>query len=532
MSAATLYANVNTGIQAVVNQAQAGDTVIVAPGTYNEQVTINKSITLEGAQSGMDARSARGQESIVNGVNGSTAFVVAANNVVIDGFTISGNTNANVFGAGLYIQPGFSGTQITNDIIQDNIIGLFLENAPGGNQAVIQHDLFQNNNQTGPSSGTAIYFDQFTAGGAVSNVLISDNTFVGNNNAGLIASSTDTANPDTDFTITNNTFESNGGGLVLLNLGSSTIAGNTFTNSGTAIGLYGNDTNLSITGNHLTGGDGFGVQIAPSTFLGLSDMGPSSNVTVNNNDIHGFTQGAVDVETGGYTGTLDATKNWWGSASGPATGSITGPVNFTSFLSAPVGFTATTLTPGSATVTQSGSAQLVNVTVGVNSLPSGTTVNGGTVTVTLMQNGIPVTQASAQVSNGQATVQLPVSGGLPVGSYTLQESYSDTNGTFTGSSGVGTLTVAPQVSQPAQPAQPAQPTSSTPTTPSLFQAVMTLFMDGAKVALVANDLGGVLGLPAIELLINEIEATLPHAGLFGLPALGAGVSAAQDALGQ
>src|SRR5262249_16749978 len=160
--------------------------------------------------------------------------------------------------------------------------------------------------------------------------------FVGNNNAGLIASSTDTANPDTDFTITNNTFESNGGGLALLNLSSSTIAGNTFTNSGTVIKLYGNDADLSITGNHLTGGDGYGIKIAPSTVWGLPDMGPSSNITVNNNDIYGFTKGAVDVETGGYPGTLDATKNWWGSASGPTSGSITGPVNHTSFLLAPV----------------------------------------------------------------------------------------------------------------------------------------------------------------------------------------------------
>jgi parallel beta-helix repeat protein len=443
----TLFANTNTGLQAVVNAAAAGDTVVVAPGTYNEQVTISKSITLEGAQFGVDARSPRGQESVVDGVSGSTAFVVQANDVTIDGFTISGNTNANLFGAGLYIAPGVTGTQVKNDIIQDNIVGMFLENAPGGDQTVIQHDLFQNNNQPGSSSGTAIYFDQSTAGGAVTNVLIDENSFVGNNNAGLIASSTDTAHPDTDFTITNNTFSDDGGGLVLLDLHGVTVSGNTFNNSGTAIGLYGNDSNVTINGNQLNGGTVFGVQVAPSTVLGLPDMGPSSDVSVEQNDITGFSHGAIQVQTGGYTGTLDAANNWWGSANGPAAGSITGPVDSTPVLSAPAGQTVTVLVPGSATVTQSASAQVVSVVVGVQSMPAGTTITGGTVTVTLMQNGVSISQASAALSNGSATVTLGVGGNLPAGSYTLVESYSN-GGTFTDSSGTGTLTVKAQAAKP------------------------------------------------------------------------------------
>ena len=56
-------------IQAAVNKASTNDTVIVAAGMYPEAatgpLTINKTLTLLGAQNGADARNPRGAESIV-----------------------------------------------------------------------------------------------------------------------------------------------------------------------------------------------------------------------------------------------------------------------------------------------------------------------------------------------------------------------------------------------------------------------------------------------------------------------------------
>ena len=43
-------------IQAAVTQVSAGGTVIVAAGTYTENVTITKAMALQGAQVGVDAR--------------------------------------------------------------------------------------------------------------------------------------------------------------------------------------------------------------------------------------------------------------------------------------------------------------------------------------------------------------------------------------------------------------------------------------------------------------------------------------------
>src|SRR5437016_1142603 len=56
-------------IQAAVDAASAGATITVDAGTYNELVTVNKTLTLKGARAGVDARDgSRGfGESIVRG---------------------------------------------------------------------------------------------------------------------------------------------------------------------------------------------------------------------------------------------------------------------------------------------------------------------------------------------------------------------------------------------------------------------------------------------------------------------------------
>src|SRR5207253_339826 len=63
-------------IQAAVNAASTGATITVDAGTYAEKVTINKTLTLRGAQAGVDARGSRSSdngsgESVVTGASSS-----------------------------------------------------------------------------------------------------------------------------------------------------------------------------------------------------------------------------------------------------------------------------------------------------------------------------------------------------------------------------------------------------------------------------------------------------------------------------
>jgi hypothetical protein len=320
--------NLNTGhsfstIQAAINDPAtvAGNTILADAGTYAEKVTINKSIILEGAQHGVDARTRSGAESIVTGAgnSGFTPFNVTASNVTIDGFTVEDATSGNTFGFGIVLGAGTSGTHVLNNIIQDNIVGLSLANNSASNQTVIQHNLFKNNNQSGPASGTGIYSDQFNAGGTLSDVLIDGNTFTGQTDAGIDFSSTDATKPATGITISNNVFDGNGRGLLAFNLTSSTINGNTFSNStGSAtadIRLFEGDTGLTITGNLLQNGAGRALRI--SNFgTGSPD---ASNIRFVLNSISGYTGPSGTVQVDNYTGTLDATCNWWGAISGPST---------------------------------------------------------------------------------------------------------------------------------------------------------------------------------------------------------------------
>src|SRR5206468_10143808 len=136
-------------------------------GNYSEQITINKQLTLRGAQAGVDARgnarlyASSATESICNGYDTgagrSPSFIIKANDVTLDGFIIQGNTQGGDSQSGLIIGPRQHGTHVLNNIIQNNVSGMFLSNDSATDAAVIQYNVFRNNNNAGANGGEAIY---------------------------------------------------------------------------------------------------------------------------------------------------------------------------------------------------------------------------------------------------------------------------------------------------------------------------------------------------------------------------------------
>lgn len=338
-------------IQAAVNAAAPGDTIEVCAGTYPELVTVNKTLTLEGAQAGVDARSGRtglpATESVVKGnVNGSTSFFVTASDVTIDGFTVQDQTNANQFGAAIVLGAGTSGADVVNNIVQSNVVGLFLANNPAGSGLLVQFNLFRNNNVPGPAN-SAIYTDEFVAGGALSKVLIDSNDFLGNTDGIVLSSST--PGSQTDVTMSGNKFDGNGRAFFLFNLEQSKITRNSvtgMTGAATAdIRIFGGVVGLSVTCNTLANGAGRAMRINDGV-----GGNPNSDITINDNNVSGYANVGLEVNTGGYSGgpgSLNAENNWWGSPTGPTIASNPGGtgeeivdpdgvVDYTPFRTAPV----------------------------------------------------------------------------------------------------------------------------------------------------------------------------------------------------
>ncbi len=319
-------------IQNAVNAAAAGDEIRVGPGTFSELVTVNTQVSLLGNQVGNDARTrAATPETIVNGNDlgagiRSTSFNVTADDVVLDGFTVQEASSGATFGYGIVLGAGTAGSEVRNNIVQDNIVGLSLANDNASNQTVIQQNLFRNNNRPGPSSGHGIYTDQFQAGGTLSNVLIDNNTFIGHAGQGIGFSSTSAAAPTTGISVSNNLFDGNGRALYAFNLTSSEIISNTATNSTDSLSadlrFFEGVNGVTIERNVLQNGAGRALRVN-NVGTGAPN---ATGITFQLNSVTGYTGpvGAFQVDAGGYTGPLDATCNWWGDITGPTIASNPG----------------------------------------------------------------------------------------------------------------------------------------------------------------------------------------------------------------
>jgi len=324
-------------IQAAVDAAAPNAIITVDPGVYPELVGINEPLTIRGAMWGVDPRGGTRQdsskESIVTGESVgsavSSAFYIAANDVTIDGFTVQGNTSEGMYGAGIVIGPNKSGTHILNNVVQNNIAGLYLSNASSTDAALIQHNIFRYNNNPGANGGRGIYSDGSVSGGTLQNVTIDGNFFL--SNYGSTGTTTLEAavgleslgGVQTNIRVTNNVMEGNGKAVLAYNASNLTITGNVITTirdqwSG-ALRFEGGVTNVTIQSNTIYDNTGPAVHIDTKTLATLS-----SGFVITNNNLYGNSSAygnpaaSVIIGAGTYSGTADVRSNWWGASTGPS----------------------------------------------------------------------------------------------------------------------------------------------------------------------------------------------------------------------
>jgi parallel beta-helix repeat protein len=154
-------------IQDAVNAAQNGSTILVDSGTYYEHVTINKTLTLLGADE---------ENTIIDGYNSGTVITLTAGNVLINGFTVR-NSSTGISADGILLEHS------SGSIISGNIITLCggagirlddsTDNTVSGN--VVSSTI---GNNVGVGWGDGIYL-RSSANNTISDNLITDSTVAG-----------------------------------------------------------------------------------------------------------------------------------------------------------------------------------------------------------------------------------------------------------------------------------------------------------------------------------------------------------------
>jgi len=105
-------------IQQAISNASPGDTIIVGEGEYRENLYIDKTLNIVGREK---------ISTIIDGGGVGDTIVVAAERVVIEGFTIKGGGEEEWFTSGIRIIK--SNVTIRNCVICDNNLGVFIKNA-------------------------------------------------------------------------------------------------------------------------------------------------------------------------------------------------------------------------------------------------------------------------------------------------------------------------------------------------------------------------------------------------------------------
>jgi len=205
-------------IQSAINAAPMGATIYVCAGTYNESPTINKPLTLDGAQYDVDATDRGGStETVIDGSGGIT-YTAGATSGTVNGFTLQGYTGT----AGEIDATGVGADwRWVDDIVDVSNGGIYFNTGGIADPviSVINRDLFV---QASPSAAPTGDAGQavIVAGGAANNVNIAYDAFtdlsgpgaaVSTTQAGTCGSTLQLGQLSSDVAVIGNTFTEDGG---------------------------------------------------------------------------------------------------------------------------------------------------------------------------------------------------------------------------------------------------------------------------------------------------------------------------------
>lgn len=256
-------------IKSAIDAATDGDRICVSKGEYNEDVLINKAITLSGQNP---------KKTFINGQSSNGNVLIGADNVVIEGFTISG-VGSDYTHAALIIGEGLTNVSVQYSHIKADNGALALRADGGQNGHLIQHNFLEGSN----SPQIALVNGQPSTGKPSNDISFLNNSFIG------------TANPTS--------------------------------RQDTGIVLASGATNNVIKRNAFD---------ATGSIQELIQCAYASNV-INENNLNSETfsdLAGIPVKVrAGFDGTTNAENNWWGDLD--PSDNIQGDIDFTPFATKP-----------------------------------------------------------------------------------------------------------------------------------------------------------------------------------------------------
>ncbi|HPN71360.1 MAG TPA: hypothetical protein PLZ32_17655, partial [Saprospiraceae bacterium] len=241
-------------IQDAIDHANPLNIIEVGSGNYTETITVNKNITLKGANAGIAGMNSRNAETVL--LN-STISVTASGLVIIDGFKI-----------------------LRNDNYAGNVVLL------GSNSdATVINNIFERN---GSATGTIVRAIAISP--SVAPKTISNNLFTGDLSGGLFSGHRTWNNAiyadgnSTNTTITNNKITNSRSGLNLDDHNNNNIvSGNTFDNNGTQISFGGT---IPTTGSFTFGANNF-INNAATTMINNSNVAETFRLDISSSSLNG-----------------------------------------------------------------------------------------------------------------------------------------------------------------------------------------------------------------------------------------------------
>ena len=266
-----------TSIQAAVNAARAGDTVVVCPDLYTEDVTVSKPLTITGTGGGDDEDSAAvpidcftpsladpATQAIVEGAV--FAFDLQASNITVRRLVIQNSAT------GVLTHDAFSGYRLSQNVFQANDGAGVNFLSSGARLSRIDHNCLRFNGAGGVTS----------EGGDLRRARLDHNhTFrVG----GFDISG---AGARQDVTVDGNVSREDFSLILLSNSTESRIVGNDVGASFNGISVAGGNVGLEVALNRVHDGTGSGILIA--TILSFPVFPASTGTRVVGNEVSGFT---------------------------------------------------------------------------------------------------------------------------------------------------------------------------------------------------------------------------------------------------